>query len=225
MRLDLHPILPSLALAALALSGPSCSDDGVPTQQGGSTEGADGNGSSGISTTMTAGSMSSPADDGLDDGDTGLGTTGAPPPGTGTTDEPGDSTAAEDGTASDTGSSSGGTGSESSSGSGSGSDSGSSSDSGGEPLCDASARPGELPVGSACPQDSACESGVCYDFADYDALCGGTACSVCCETDEDCVDAMQAAGAPFPAQTFCLADGRCDMVGTGLGGPFFCAGG
>ena len=225
-----------VALAALAwpcgaFSG-GCSDDGVQPQQTGTTGGADGGGTSGISTTLTAGgmTMSGPNED---DGDgTGLDTSGSPPPTTGTTEAPTDSsggpsdgTATGSGSESDSGSGSGpGSGSDSSSGSDTGS--GTEGSTGGDALCDVSPTPGMLPIGSPCNGlDSACESGVCYDFADYDPFCGGTACSVCCATDDDCVAAMQAAGAPQPGNSFCLADGRCDMVGTGLGGPYFCAGG
>ena len=46
-----------VALAALAMTAGGCSDDGVQTQQSGTTGGGDGNGSSGVSTTMTAGGL------------------------------------------------------------------------------------------------------------------------------------------------------------------------
>jgi hypothetical protein len=235
MSLDLRTWIRAGALAALSapagLGG--CSDDGVPAQNGGTTGGSAGDGASGISTTMTAGGVTMTGQNDDDGEGTGIGTTASPPP-TGTADGPADSSGgAEDGTASITDGSTGagsgsGTGAETGTGGGSdtgtGSESGSGSD-GGNAQCEPSPAPGVLEIGTPCASDSACASGVCYDYADYDPFCGGTACSVCCETNQDCEDAMQAAGAPQPGNSFCLADGRCDMVGTGLGGPFFCAGG
>jgi hypothetical protein len=81
-----------------------------------------------------------------------------------------------------------------------------------------------LPTGAECRMDAQCLSGVCWDFNAYDECCGGTVCSGTCETDRDCLGLAQAAGAPNPEGASCGVDGRCDLVGTGLG-SFVCAGG
>jgi hypothetical protein len=81
------------------------------------------------------------------------------------------------------------------------------------------------PVGSGgCTSDTDCASNVCWDFAEYDPLCGGTVCSVSCTTDAECVDAARTAGATSPDGAACGSDGRCDLVSTGLpGAAFVCA--
>ena len=81
---------------------------------------------------------------------------------------------------------------------------------------------GELEIGAECEVDEDCVTGVCWDFNDYDPFCGGTACSASCETTEECVAIMTAAGAPFPGESVCGADERCTTLGTGFG-LYFCA--
>ena len=79
------------------------------------------------------------------------------------------------------------------------------------------------PLGTPdCASDDACETGVCWDFSDYDALCGGSVCSTTCAEDSECVDAATSAGADTPASATCGDDGRCSFIGTGLG-VYFCA--
>lgn len=78
------------------------------------------------------------------------------------------------------------------------------------------------PVGGSCETDDDCPTRVCWNFNDYDSLCGGTVCSTDCESDQDCIDAAQAAGAASPDAANCGSDGLCDLVGTGLG-SFQCA--
>lgn len=82
---------------------------------------------------------------------------------------------------------------------------------------------GILPVGDPCEADAECATGVCWDLGDYDPACGGTACSGPCRGDDDCVALIMDAGGDGEA-SMCGADGRCTMVGTGLG-AFFCEGG
>ncbi|MEM7154483.1 MAG: hypothetical protein AAF799_16670 [Myxococcota bacterium] len=82
---------------------------------------------------------------------------------------------------------------------------------------------GPLEVGESCNDDSECMTGVCWDFSDYDPFCFGTACSVNCASDVQCVNAMAIAGAPDPSASSCGADGRCSTLGTGFG-AYACAG-
>lgn len=82
---------------------------------------------------------------------------------------------------------------------------------------------GPLEIGESCNDDSECMTGVCWDFSDYDPFCFGTACSLNCATDIQCVNAMTIAGAPFPMESNCGADGRCSTLGTGFG-AYACAG-
>ncbi len=70
---------------------------------------------------------------------------------------------------------------------------------------------------SDCERDDQCEAGVCWDFQDYDSLCGGSVCSLACETDFDCQAAADEAGGSDPAAARCGDDGTCVLVGTGLG--------
>lgn len=81
---------------------------------------------------------------------------------------------------------------------------------------------GNSPVGSECMVDDDCVTMVCWDFNDYDSYCGGTVCSDTCETDADCVALAEAASAMQPEDAQCGMDGRCDLVGTGVG-SFTCA--
>jgi hypothetical protein len=81
---------------------------------------------------------------------------------------------------------------------------------------------GTIPVGGDCTDDAECQSGVCWDFADYDPLCFGAVCSGECRTDDDCIQLATDAGAQSPEGAHCGDDGRCDLVGTGLG-TFACA--
>lgn len=76
---------------------------------------------------------------------------------------------------------------------------------------------GPLAVGEECTSDADCMTGVCWDFSDYDPLCFGTACSVSCVSDVECVEAMTMAGAFNPMGSSCGADGRCSTLGTGFG--------
>lgn len=205
-----------LAVALPALQIAACSDDGVQTQQDGAGTTAADDGASGISTTMTtAGSMTGPGAT-ADEGTAGDSTGGEPSPGStddGPTPTTGSLGSTSDGGSTDgSGSSSSGTG-DGSSGSSSGDGSSGSSSSGGF---------GDVPVGGECAADSECQSGVCWDFNDYDPFCFGTACSVTCVTDQDCIDAMTAAGAPTPQNATCGGDDRCYMLGTGFG-AFACA--
>ena len=87
---------------------------------------------------------------------------------------------------------------------------------------DDSASTGTLQLGDACVQDGECESGVCWDFADYDPYCGGAYCSIPCATTQQCIDAFTAAGAADPNASGCGADSRCTVIGTGFG-PFWCS--
>jgi hypothetical protein len=80
-----------------------------------------------------------------------------------------------------------------------------------------------LSIGSSdCERDNQCETGVCWDFHDYDSLCGGSVCSLECGTDFDCQAAADEAGGSDPAAARCGEDGKCDLVGTGLG-SFVCS--
>ena len=81
---------------------------------------------------------------------------------------------------------------------------------------------GPLAIGEACTDDADCMTGVCWDFADYDPLCFGTACSLNCVSDIECVNAMALAGAPNPMASSCGFDGRCSTLGTGFG-AYACA--
>jgi hypothetical protein len=81
----------------------------------------------------------------------------------------------------------------------------------------------DLPTGSPCGADEHCTSGVCWDFNDYDPCCFGTVCSGPCETDDECIELAQVAEAPDPPGAQCGPDGRCDLMGAGLG-SFACAG-
>ncbi|MEM9454277.1 MAG: hypothetical protein AAGF11_08870 [Myxococcota bacterium] len=76
---------------------------------------------------------------------------------------------------------------------------------------------GPLAIGEECFADADCMTGVCWDFSNYDPLCFGTACSVNCASNVECINAMAAAGAPNPGASSCGADGRCETVGTGFG--------
>ncbi len=81
---------------------------------------------------------------------------------------------------------------------------------------------GDAPIGADCTDDADCESGVCWDYEDYDPFCFGAVCSSECEEHEDCVEVASDAGSPYPENAQCGDDGRCDLVGTGLG-AFACA--
>ena len=92
--------------------------------------------------------------------------------------------------------------------------------------CEAGACAGDEPAGdplgtAGCEADDECSTGVCWDFANYDALCGGSACSTVCVDDQDCAAAFAAAGAENPLGATCGADGRCSPIGSGFG-AFFC---
>ncbi|MCB9549703.1 MAG: hypothetical protein H6706_28180 [Myxococcales bacterium] len=76
-------------------------------------------------------------------------------------------------------------------------------------------------LGNDCRGDGDCASGICWDWSQYDAFCGGRACSVGCRNDADCEAAFRGAGAPSPGDSRCGADGRCTVIGTGFG-AFFC---
>ena len=81
---------------------------------------------------------------------------------------------------------------------------------------------GTLPLGTDCVDDIDCVTGVCWDFNDYDPYCGGAVCSALCVTDQDCINAFTAGGAPYPMSVTCGGDGRCDPLASGFG-AFFCA--
>lgn len=81
---------------------------------------------------------------------------------------------------------------------------------------------GQPRVGDTCNVDGDCPSNICWDFHDYDSLCGGKVCSATCKTDQDCIDMARNAGASSPDRAQCATDERCDLVGTGLG-SFVCA--
>lgn len=74
---------------------------------------------------------------------------------------------------------------------------------------------------TGCSADDQCDTGVCWDFADYDPLCGGSTCSIECVSHSDCQSAFASAGAPNASAAQCGTDGRCDPIGTGFG-AFFC---
>lgn len=204
-------------LVIVALAPLACSDDGVPavdSSPGGETQGSDETGSTPTTT--------SPAETSTDPtpptGDTSSGSNGETSPG-GTDDGP-------EVTTSSSGSESSGSessGSESSASSSS-SDDGASSSSSGDDASSSSSDDGGgvVPVGGDCNQDGDCASGICWDFSHYDQLCFGTACSVGCSTDDDCVEQLTDAGAMYPEASICGDDGRCWMVGTGFG-AYACA--
>lgn len=77
--------------------------------------------------------------------------------------------------------------------------------------------------GDTCAEDNECSSGVCWDFGDLDPLCGGSGCSMSCTESQDCIDFATQAGASNPENATCNVNNECDLVGTGLGGPFVCA--
>jgi|GEM_PF-4316625 len=89
---------------------------------------------------------------------------------------------------------------------------------------DDDATAGGLAFGTGCGTDEQCQSGVCWDWADYDPWCGGMICSDRCESDEQCWEWADIAGASDPAGAACGEDGLCVLVGTGLG-DFWCADG
>lgn len=199
-------------IVALALALPlACSDDGVPQDENGSantgsteTSVTDTNPSTDDPTTTSpTGTMTSSTTDPTTDPTTDSATSTDP------TDPPNDtsgtdSSSTTEGTGTDT------SGTDTSGSSDESSSDGSSSDTN-----------GGLPTGSDCNEDSDCASGVCWDFADYDPFCGGTACSVECVSDDECFEAFDAANAPNPEESFCGEDGRCWVQGTGFG-AFFC---
>ena len=74
-----------------------------------------------------------------------------------------------------------------------------------------------------CTADDQCEKSVCWDFSDYDRFCGGSVCSAFCVDDADCQAEAASAGAPSPSGATCGSDNRCNLMGAGLGGPYFCA--
>ena len=78
------------------------------------------------------------------------------------------------------------------------------------------------PTGDECRGDDQCASGVCWDLNDYDQFCFGTVCSGLCTTKADCVALATAANAATPDAAQCGADGKCDLMSTGLG-LFACA--
>jgi hypothetical protein len=198
---------------ALALALPlACSDDGVPQDDTGS--GVTGNEASATetnpttddpSTTSPSGTMTSTTDSSTTDPSTDTMPTTSP---TDTTDDPSGSSSSAD---------SSGTGTDTS-----GSSDGSSSESGSSESSSGEDTNGVLPTGADCVEDNDCESGVCWDFSDYDQFCFGAACSVECASDDECVEAFEAAGAQDPESSFCGDDGRCWVVGTGFG-AFACA--
>lgn len=195
----------------------ACSDDGVPADSTGTDSGA----STGTMTSATPSTSSPTSSSTTDDASTsggenttggsdstfgpeGSGTTIEDPTGTASTTEP--TSTGESSSSSGSGSDSG-SGTESGSGSGSGSDSG--SDTGG---------PGPGEVGAECKGDMQCDSGVCWDWSDYDMFCFGAVCSVPCMGDDECVAAFTEAGAPFPENVYCGDDDLCVPLESGFGG-------
>ena len=87
---------------------------------------------------------------------------------------------------------------------------------------DDSASTGSLQLGDVCVEDNECESGVCWDFYDYDPYCGGAVCSITCVITQDCIDAFTVAGAADPNASGCGGDFRCTPIGTGFG-AFWCS--
>jgi hypothetical protein len=179
----------------------ACSDDGVPqastgegtAETGGSTgSGADESAVTTEQSTATTNSGTS---------DSNAATSIAETSGTG--DTTGDGSSSEPGGTSSGDSGTGTSGSESSGSSG-------------------GTTGGPLNVGEDCTDDAECMTLVCWDFSDYDAMCFGAACSGECMNDDDCVALLTDAGAAYPEQSTCGADGRCTMVGTGFG-SFACA--
>ena len=83
------------------------------------------------------------------------------------------------------------------------------------------ALPQPIDLGQDCMQDSDCAQGVCWNFRDYDRFCGGRACSLPCQNNQECADAFALAGAPNAANATCGADGRCSPLSAGVG-AFFC---
>ena len=214
-------VLFRLLLPCLPVVLVGCSDDGEPQ---GNTAADDGTGDAGdtaadptITTTQST-SITNGDDD--DDDDDGTATD------QGVTADDG-TTAADDGASlDDTGHGTDGTaGTDDGVVTGTGSDErgtedpGSTGDSNGT---DGTTAGGESPIGAECTDDADCSSGVCWDFSDYDPFCFGAICSSECEEDEDCVDVATDAGSIAPENAYCGEDGRCDLVGTGLG-AFACA--
>ncbi len=75
--------------------------------------------------------------------------------------------------------------------------------------------------GEDCTEDADCESGICWDYGERDASCGGKVCSVLCTTSKACEGLAASAGAASAAGAECGVDDQCDLVGTGLG-AFVC---
>lgn len=198
----------------VSMLGAACSDDGVPADETTLGEGGDtsAGGTATDPTTQTtsvsdSASASGTTDPTGPDPTTGM-TTNPDPTGPDTTGDV--STGPDEGTGTEGSTTVDGTTGPSESSS----DGSSSSDSGND----------GLPVGDPCQSDDACSTGVCWDFADYDPTCGGTACSGPCRGDDDCFTLIMDAGGANPGASTCGADGRCTMIGTGFG-AFFCQGG
>ncbi len=78
------------------------------------------------------------------------------------------------------------------------------------------------PIGATCQTNGECASGICWDYAQYDATCGGMVCSDHCATDLDCITMARDQLAAYADHSTCGTDHLCNFVGTGLG-AFFCA--
>jgi hypothetical protein len=189
----------------------ACSDDGLPQDSStdgnaGTTSGGSASTSPGTSPSTASGTMGETLTSGADTDAlgtseaTGLGgestfgsETGGTAAGTGTTTEP---------PGTDTGTTAGDTTT---------GDTGTSTTDG---MTTGGPDPGE--VGAECMDDMDCDSGVCWDYNDYDKMCFGALCSVECGGDDECYEAFEAAGAPSPESVLCGADGRCNPMGSGF---------
>lgn len=180
----------------------ACSDDGVPAEEG---------------TAATAGETAVD-----DDNDTNAGTDGDSQ----TTDGTAATTAMTQGSDTDIPGTDGSSGVGGSSGSSTDTDGtdtdGTSTGTGSSSGSGSSSTGGGLGIGETCEDDDECASGVCWDFSDYDKMCGGAVCSTTCKNTDECIEAFEEAGAPTPKGSTCGEDGRCDPVGTGFG-DFVCA--
>lgn len=76
---------------------------------------------------------------------------------------------------------------------------------------------GGAEIAEPCEDGADCVSGVCWDYAEHDEMCGGKACSSPCSTSDACRDLATEAGAATPLNATCGADDQCNFVGTGLG--------
>lgn len=195
------------SVTVLSLAGAlvlcACSDDGMISQAE-STSGA----TQGSATSSSTTSTTSTTDDGLST------TSSTGPSSTSGTSGRGDTDSATGTDSGSTGKSTTDTGSTGEASTGS---TGGSTESTGTTGDTTGTGGGNLLVGEECSEDAECQSGVCWDYSDYDPFCFGAVCSVTCQSDDDCYTAFDNAGAPYPENSVCGNDGRCNPLATGFG--------